>query len=118
MTESWVESQPAIGTLVMQSSTRVYGPWLPRGGDRLLAAWEVIAITGGARPKLVVVTKNTEDADSAAADLGVLETATAVGTFSFVVTGCLELVRFAYFMDGDPTDWVHIRALPLVWLPN
>lgn len=118
MNDSWGDSQPAIGNLILQSDVRRYGPWIPRQGNSLLAAWEVIDITGGARPKLIVETKNTQDADSAAVDLGQLETATSIGAFSFVVTGCRELVRFSYLIDGATTDWVHLRDMPLVWVTN
>jgi len=110
-------AQPAIGQLLMTSSDPVYGPWMPRGGNRLLASWEVINIKD-ARPKLAVETKNTENDDAEAVELGVSEEAVSPGVFALLVSDCLELVRFRYAADGASNDWVHLRNLPMSWLRN
>lgn len=109
----------AIGQLLMGGGVLRYGPWLPRGGDSLLASWEVLA-SSSAIPagRLYVETKNIQDSDSLAVELisGIMTAAPSAG--AMVATGCRELVRYKYSIAGTTSEWMHLRALSPSWLRN
>jgi hypothetical protein len=55
---------------------------------------------------------------AAATNLGNFN-ASAVGTTTKAITGCLELVRYKYSFSGNSTDrWIHLRMNPPIWQPN
>lgn len=109
----------AIGQLLMGGVGLRYGPWLPRGGDSLLASWEVLASSSGIPDgKIYVETKNTQDSDSLGVQLTSEFLTAAPSSGAMIATGCLELVRYAYDIQGATSDWMHLRAFPPSWLRN
>jgi len=102
--------------MALDDGTLRYGDWVPRQGNACLASWEIVNNSGGLDTKLIVQTKNTEDADEAASELGALDSIPGPGQVALLVSGCLELVRYAYNIKGSPGDWVHLRGLPPSWL--
>jgi hypothetical protein len=110
---------PADGT------HKVFGPWLPRQGDKFTAVVEVIKtsnIGGGPTLQVAYETKNQEDADNAVVGtIGsvLLTTITAPTTASFACSGCKELVRCVYEVSaGGNEEWIHLRSNPPIWQPN
>jgi hypothetical protein len=111
---------PADGT------HKVFGPWLPRQGDKFTAVVEVIRtsnIGGGTTLQVAYQTKNQEDADNAVVGTigsAVLTAITAPITASFACSGCKELVRCVYEVSSasGTDEWIHLRSNPPVWQSN
>jgi len=78
---------------------------------------EVIAISG-ASLDWEVETKNGEDVDSAAVQVGSTQTVTTAGvTTTAKFTGFKGLVRYRYKTGLTVSmDWVHFRMLNPAWL--
>ncbi|MFN7587405.1 MAG: hypothetical protein ACK501_17165 [Planctomycetota bacterium] len=95
------------------------GPWMPRQGNDFTCVLEVMRQSSSGWSLAVdVETKNAEDSDAAATNLGTL-TVSAVGTSTQAFADCLELVRYKYSFSGNGTDrWIHFRMNPPIWQPN
>lgn len=100
-------------------SVEYFGPWMPRQGDSMGAVFELLRQSaGGWTMKVFIETKNAEDPDSSLTSLGNFGP-TGVGTFQGTFTGCLELVRYRYLINGSGTTaWIHGRNNPPIWQPN
>lgn len=95
-----------------------YSPWMPRQGNDMTAVTEVIKTSGVLTLTCAVETKNAEDADSAASNLGSVD-ATTAGTVTKSVIGCKELVRYRFEATGtSQVEWVHFRSNSPIWQPN
>jgi hypothetical protein len=96
-----------------------YGPWLPRQGDSGTAVLEILKESSpGWEVVYKVYTKNAEDSDAAASNIGGM-TATTVGTHLGDFSGCKELIRVLYWCKGGGTArWLHLRSNPIQWQPN
>jgi hypothetical protein len=121
-------------TIQMQgtTTTELYSPWFPRGGDYGLFTLEVTAI-GGSSPSLTVtlVHKNSSDTgngDPTAGSGGGNITRTTAGrtTFDYAAgigssptfAGFEELVRYKYTLSGGAsniTSWATFRMLAPAW---
>ena len=114
-----MQGAPIIGDVIFEGFNSFFSPWFARGGDAARFAIEIIAISGVSL-SWEVETKNSEDADSSAVQIGTTTTTTTTGisrTGKF--TGCKELVRYKYKTGAtDSIDWVHLRALNPAWLYN
>lgn len=110
--------------IVPTTATTYYSPWYPRRGDAMRPAVQYFNKSGTISTfTCQVQTKNREDSDQSAVNLGSAVTvATASGGQVTVggtnITGCLELVRFRYTLGAASTRWVHFRGLDPLWMPN
>jgi hypothetical protein len=101
------------------------GAWMPRQGNSLIAVFEAIraSATSGWSMVCTVQTKNAEDSDASATDLGSV-TINASATFPInqltsVLVGCKELVRIKFVCTTTGSEtWVHFRTNPIIWQPN
>lgn len=113
---------PVSGT----TDTTVFSPWFPRGGDKLLATLEVVAVSG-ATVKVELFTKNSEDpddgdpADTGGSPVNITRSSAGRTTQEWSdeeasTIGIEELVRYKYTVSGSASsDWVLFRMLPPVW---
>ena len=110
---------PVIGEIIFEGSDLYYSPWFPRGADVGKFSIEVIAISG-VTLSWDVETKNSEDVDSAAVQVGSTQTETTAGvSTTSKFTGFKELVRYRYKTGVTASmDWVHFRMLNPAWLYN
>jgi hypothetical protein len=118
------------------SGTTYYSPWFPRGGNAAVFSCEVIASADTANDidtfTIQVETKNQEDSDKDAVDVGSAATIT-LGTDENITSfergaslsdgaaqGMKELVRFKYTVTARTSGraWVHSRMLNPSWLSN
>ncbi|MBL8756596.1 MAG: hypothetical protein JNK15_25095 [Planctomycetes bacterium] len=102
-----------------------FGAWMPRHGDALTAVFEVLRASATTGWSIVckVQTKDSEDSDASASDLGSVTIDAAatwpINKFTAVLTGAKELVRIKFECNGAGTDrWVHMRTNPIIWQPN
>lgn len=117
-------------TITMQgtTSTVLYSPWFPRGGDYGIFTLEVTSIGGSGAPKVAVemVQKNSETAGNGTEITGVTFERTATGRTSVDFangtgspgTGFLQLVRYKFTLSnasGSGTSWATFRMLAPVW---
>ena len=119
-------------TIQMQgtTSTDVYSPWFPRGGDYGLISLEVAVIGGAGTPTLAVALfhKNTSDTGdgSLATTLSFSRTAAGRTSVDFsngagaspTFAGFKELVRYKFTLSGGAvniTSWATFRMLAPVW---
>jgi len=125
-------------SLFSQSTTGTvyFSPWFPRGGNAATFACEVIASADTTADidmfTIQVQTKNAEDSDMSAVDVGTgasitLGTDEKVTNFeaggklsSATDQGFKELVRFQYTVKAKTNGraWVHFRMLNPAWLSN
>lgn len=102
-----------------------YSPWIPRQGDKVEAAAQFFRKSGSLGTfAFAFQTKNREDSDSPSS-LTTLIASKAIGVGSYgevtseVAEGCLELVRFKFTLAVESSvEWVHFRAMPLIWAAN
>jgi hypothetical protein len=101
-----------------------YSPWFPRQGDACTVVIETMRASGTLTTfSCQVETKNNEDADSAATNVGSAITITTSTTASATTTaarsGFKELVRYKFTATGSgSTRWIHFRSNPPIWQPN
>jgi hypothetical protein len=98
-----------------------YTPWLPRQGDAFTAVIEFLRSSGAVTMACQVETKNNEDPDSSATNLGasISVTTTAGAVTKANRSGALELVRYKITITGTSAlQWVHFRSNPPIWQPN
>ncbi len=124
------------------TSTVLFSPWFPRGGDYGIFTVEVTSMGfttgGGVELKLSVAmfTKNTSDpgdpANPAAGGVALTDFArTTTGRTSVdfkynygtspAFPGFLELVRYRFTLSGTSTtntSWATFRMLPPIWYDN
>lgn len=106
---------------MLQAGTTAYSPWFERQADAAVFNLRVQATPGiGAALAVNVQTKNTQDADSAASNIGsfALADPVIVGFYSASVIGLKELVRYEYIEAGAEGEWVHLQMMDPVWLRN
>lgn len=96
----------------------VYGPWIPRQSDAVTFVAEVLLKGGAFTLDIDLQHKNSEDADSAATDLGSFTSITATGTTTKSVSGLKELVRYRYSPTATTETWIHMRMNAPIWQPN
>ena len=97
--------------------TEIYSPWIPRGGDNLLATVDVVKVVGGG-VSVEVATKNVEDSGDGTLVSGSLSGATAGRhTKGWGPSVLKELIRFKYTVTLEETapEWVLFRMVPLLW---
>lgn len=101
------------------SSSAYDGPWMPRQGDAGTAVIEVLKeSSSGWTVNCKVYTKNAEEPDSAAVQIGG-GGITSTGTHLWPFDSCKELVRVQYSCLGEGTArWLHLRSNPIQWQPN
>lgn len=117
-------------TIQMQgtTSTVLYSPWFPRGGDYGLFTLEVTGLGGSVTLAVALYSKNTSEAGDPASPVTTLTfqltTATrttvdfANGSGSPTFGGFKELVRYKYTLSGgasNSTSWATFRMLSPVW---
>ena len=94
------------------SDTKVYSPWMPRGGDYLRATAEYIA--GNGDLTVSVYTKNKEETGDGTAVTGSISL-TSAGRTTAEFTGLEELVRYEFTAGGSTSQWFLFRMLGPVW---
>lgn len=103
---------------ILFSGTSVYSPWMPRGGDYMLASGQLLAKSGSNNLVVTVFTKNQEDTGNGSnADAGVSITLTTAGTIVKGTWGpsvLKEMVRYKFSAEGS-TDWFLFRMLDATW---
>jgi len=99
--------------------TDYYGPWMPRGGNAFSATLEVMRESAaGWDFEAKVETKNAEDNDSAASQIGSLSRTTPCFDTQ-LISDCLELVRYHFKVRATTSQkWIHFRMNPPIWQPN
>lgn len=113
-----------IGQSVLAPTTpgaTYYTAWMPRQGDAFTAVLEVMRASGTLTMTCQVETKNNEDSDSAAANLGssISVTTTAGAVTKANRSGALELVRYKLTAVGTSAlQWIHFRSNAPIWQPN
>jgi hypothetical protein len=95
-----------------QTDTEVYSPWMPRGGDYMIATVEFIA--GNGSITVSVMTKNKEDTGDGTAVTGSLSLS-AAGRDTDEFSSLKELVRYKFVAGGSANEWVLFRMLSPVW---
>ncbi|MHC5063705.1 MAG: hypothetical protein ACYTG5_07010 [Planctomycetota bacterium] len=119
MQSASIQGDPVIGEVIFEGYQSFYSPWFPRGANVAKFSIEVFAITGMTL-SWEVETKNSEDVDSSAVQVGSTQTETAAGvSTTSKFTGFKELVRYKFKTGATPSlDWVHFRMLNPAWLYN
>ena len=99
-----------------------YTPWMPRQGDAFTQVVEFMRSSGALSMTCLVQTKNNEDSDASATNLGAafaVSTASPGDVTTANRSGALELVRCELTVTGtSATRWVHFRSNPPIWQPN
>ncbi len=106
-----------VNAQLLEAGCTVYSPWIPRGGDNLIATLEVVEIGSGGRIDVFVWTKNSEDVGPGTDASGTLKiTLTAVGRGDEEWIGdAKEWVRYKIVVTGN---WVLFRMLSPVWFDS
>ena len=122
-------------TIQMQgtTSTVLYSPWFPRGGDYGIFTLELVGVGGSGTPTLTIALlhKNASDpgdGDPAATGSGSTISRTTAGRTSLdlaagtggtsAMVGFKELVRYQFTISGGATNitsWATFRMLAPVW---
>jgi hypothetical protein len=118
-------------TIQMQglTSTVLFSPWFPRGGDYGAFTLEVSAVSGGATLAVALISKNTSEPGDGGVPVTILtfqrnvvgrttvDFANGSGTGP-VFGGFKELVRYRFTLSGGAvatTSWATFRMLSPVW---
>jgi len=114
-----MQGDPIIGEVIFEGYTTFYSPWFPRGGDDAVFILETFDISG-LTLTWTFWTKNAEDTDASATQVGSAETITAAGLKeTSLLSGFKELVRYKFSTGATPSmDWVHFRVLNPSWQYN
>lgn len=106
-------------TLTRKSSdsTNYYGHWMPRDGDQGTFCVEVIRASSSGF-QVLVETKDSDQADSAATTLGSAQALTATGLTKWTVSGAKEWVRYVIQPTGSNTPILQFQFLAPQWTPN
>lgn len=109
---------------VPATGIKIYGPWMPKGGDHVRITAECLQVDG-ATLKVELFTKNSEDsgdgtnADSGGVPTNITLNATGRTTTEWYSTGTVtlkEMVRYRFTVTGAiQTDWILFRMLAPVW---
>ena len=99
------------------TTTAVYGPWMSREGDRLIATLDLIAITGAGNAQIQVYTKSHEDAGDGSLATGAAIAPILAGRSSSEFSGLKDLVRYKMQYTGGEgsAGFILFRLLPGIW---
>ncbi|MEE9394026.1 MAG: hypothetical protein V3W41_16115 [Planctomycetota bacterium] len=104
---------------LLNYNSKVFSPWMARGGDNLVFSAEVIDKNLTSAFTIQLFEKNTETTGSGDPVAGgpTLDFTTAVSKTSSPAEGLKELVRyeFSFTATGASGDWVLFRMLAPVW---
>ena len=102
-----------IGELIQTSTTPVYSPPVPRGGDAGLFAIDALQVSTGS-PSLAVDVEHKNYSDTSWTTAGAFAAITATGVTSKHISGLKEQVRLKFTMSGSG-DWERIFVLEPSW---
>lgn len=102
-----------IGELIQTSTTPVYSPPVPRGGDTGLFAIDALQVSTGS-PSLAVEIQHKNYSETSWGSAGAFSAITATGLSTQSVSGLKEQVRLKFTMSGSG-DWERIFVLDPSW---
>jgi hypothetical protein len=101
-------------------SHEVFGPWMSRGGDHVIATVDLASLDGvGAELYIKLYTKNSEDVGHGSLLSGSLDSSIA-GTKSLLFSNTKELVRYHFTVPKGAADGSKalFRMLAPVWFDS
>ncbi|MBK9386021.1 MAG: hypothetical protein IPN34_14515 [Planctomycetes bacterium] len=108
------EAQLLLGSPGFTGITVVFGPWLSRKADNMLATLDVAALSDGADLVIKLWHKNRDDVGNGSVH-SAFSPRTSTGRISKEFLGLKELVRYEFQVGTGPSEWVLFRMLDIVW---
>lgn len=103
------------------SAVSVYSPWMPRGGDRMIATLDIVATNMSsmlAEFEVAVFHKDGETPGDGVSAPGTPITRDSAGRTSAEFGPLDELVRFKFTISAPSSEsafWAQFRMLSVVW---
>lgn len=105
-------------TLATERTGKLFGFWMPAGGNDGVAAIQVFALNNAADLVVTMESKSSDDDDSSPAVIGTLTiTSTTPAVHRFGVAGAHDLVRYTIEFGADD-QVLHFQLLQPTWAAN
>lgn len=105
-------------TLGTERTGKLYGFWMPAGGNDGVAAIQVFALNDATDLVVTMESKSSDDDDSSPVEIGTLTiTSTTPAVHRFAVAGAYDLVRYAIEFGSDD-QLLHFQFLQPTWAAN